>query len=63
MCEINVAAQVANVCHTSIVQGAWESGQPLTVHGWIFGLNDGLLNDLDLSVDNVEQLPERYRLR
>ena len=63
MCEINVAAQVANVCHTSIVQGAWESGQPLPVHGWIFGLNDGLLKDLDLSVDNVEQLPELYRLR
>ena len=63
MCEINGAAQVANVCHTSSVQGAGESGQPLTVHGWIFGLNDGLLKDLDLSVDNVEQLPELYRLR
>ena len=63
MCELNVAAQVANVCQTGIVQGAWENGQPLTVHGWIFGLNDGLLKDLELTVTSADQLTEVYRLR
>jgi len=63
LCELNVAAQVANVCHTTIVQDAWRRGQSLTVHGWIYDLKDGLLRDLDLVVESTEQIPAAYRIR
>ncbi len=63
LCELNVAAQVANVCHTTIVQDAWRRGQPLTVHGWVYALADGLLRDLDLVVESPDQIPEAYRMR
>lgn len=49
LAELNVAEQVANVCQTTIVEGAWSRGQPLTVHGIIYGLSDGLLRDLSIS--------------
>ena len=62
LCELNVIAQVANVCHTSIVQNAWTRGQSLTVHGWVYSLEDGLVTDLDCSVDSLEQIAEVYRL-
>jgi carbonic anhydrase len=62
LCELNVAAQVANVCHTTIVQDAWRRGQPLAVHGWIYSLEDGLLRDLDLCIENQEQIPHVYRM-
>ncbi len=62
-CELNVAAQVANVCQTTIVQDAWRRGQPLTVHGWIYDLSDGLLRDLGLVVRSADQLPDTYRMR
>ena len=57
LCEMNVAAQVANVCRTSIVQNAWRQGQSLTVHGWIYSVSDGLLRDLDISADRAERSP------
>jgi len=63
LCELNVAAQVANVCHTTIVQDAWRRGQPLAVHGWIYALADGLVRDLDLVVESPEQIPAAYRIR
>ena len=50
LCELNVVEQVANVCRTTIVQSAWERGQELSVHGWVYGLDDGLLRDLDVCV-------------
>ncbi|MDE2140645.1 MAG: carbonate dehydratase, partial [Gammaproteobacteria bacterium] len=50
LCELNVAEQAAHVCRTKIVQGAWARGQPLTVHGWVYSLQDGLLRDLDVTV-------------
>jgi carbonic anhydrase len=50
LCELNVIEQVANVCHTTIARDAWERGQDLTVHGWIYGLQDGLLRDLNATV-------------
>jgi carbonic anhydrase len=62
MCELNVTAQVANVCHTTIVQDAWRRGQALTVHGWIYELGDGLLRDLDLVVQSADQIPHAYRM-
>ncbi|MEO6096447.1 MAG: carbonate dehydratase [Fibrobacteria bacterium] len=56
LCEINVAAQVFNVCNTTIVQEAWDKGQEITVHGWIYGINDGLLRDLNVSVSSVAEM-------
>ncbi|CAN5632807.1 carbonate dehydratase [soil metagenome] len=62
LAELNVEAQVANVCHTSIVQDAWRRGHPLTVHGWIYSVGDGLIHDLGLNVESAEQIPPEYRL-
>ncbi len=61
MCELNVLEQVANVCYTSIVQNAWRRGQKLAVHGWIYDVKDGLLQDLEITVDALEQIPDVYR--
>jgi len=62
LCELNVEAQVANVCHTTIVQDAWRRGQALTVHGWVYSLSDGLLRDLGVMVESADQIPPEYRL-
>ena len=62
LCELNVIEQVFNVGRTTIVQNAWERGQELVVHGWIYDLEDGLLRDLDVSIDNaagVQQFESR----
>ena len=56
LCELNVIEQVLNVGRTTIVQSAWERGQELVVHGWIYDLEDGLLRDLGVSIDNAERL-------
>lgn len=63
LCELNVMTQVAHVCQTTIAQNAWGRGQQLAVHGWIYGLKDGLLKDLDCTVDSAEQIPDAYRVR
>ena len=60
LCELNVIEQVSNVCQTTIVQGAWERGQELSVHGWIYGLSDGLIRDLNISTSNQEELATSY---
>lgn len=60
LCELNVKRQVRNVCHTTIVQNAWMRGQELAVHGWIYGLEDGLIKDLDTSIDNPQLLDETF---
>ena len=62
LCELNVVEQVKNVCHTSIVQQAWRDGQSLCVHGWIYGLNDGLLRDLDVCIRGPSELDVAYRM-
>jgi carbonic anhydrase len=62
LCELNVVAQVANACHTTIVQDAWRRGQDLTVHGFIYSLKDGLLKDLDVSIRSPDQLSDIYRM-
>jgi carbonic anhydrase len=49
LCELNVMAQVKNVCHTTVLQAAWRRGQPVQVHGFIYSLEDGLLRDLKVS--------------
>lgn len=60
LCELNVIQQVANVGHTTIVQNAWQRGQPLAVHGWIYGLADGLVKDLQVTLDNASQLDSTF---
>jgi len=60
LCELNVVEQVANVCATTIVRDAWAGGQELTVHGWIYGLRDGLLRDLKMTASNGEQAAAAY---
>lgn len=62
LCELNVITQVAHVCHTTIAQNAWNRGQQLAVHGWVYSLKDGLLKDLDCSIDAVDQIPQAYRV-
>ena len=56
LCELNVIEQVANVCQTTIVRDAWERGQPLAVHGWVYGLKDGLVRDLRATASRPEQV-------
>lgn len=58
--ELNVIEQVANVCHTTIARDAWERGQELSVHGWIYGLQDGLLRDLNFTVRAFDETPASY---
>lgn len=60
LCELNVIEQVANLCQTVVVQDAWRRGQPLTVHGWVYGLKDGLMRDLGLNVRRADDLMPRY---
>jgi carbonic anhydrase len=63
LCELNVKAQVANVCATSAVQDAWKKGRSLTVHGWIYDIHDGLLKDLGVVVDSRLQIDRIFRRR
>ncbi len=60
LCELNVIEQVANVAQTIVVQDAWARGQCLTVHGWIYGLKDGLIRDLGLNLSRGDELLPRY---
>jgi len=57
LCELNVIEQVANVCQTTVVREAWERGQKLIVHGWIYSLGDGRVRDLDMHVTGPDALP------
>ncbi len=63
LCELNVIEQVVNTAQTTIVQDAWERGQQLTIHGWVYGLQDGLLRDLGMSVSHAEDLAPRWKAR
>lgn len=61
LCELNVIEQVANVCQTTIVQDAWERGQSLTIHSWIYGVQDGLLRDLGVTVSSASELAAKLQ--
>jgi carbonic anhydrase len=63
LCELNVMEQVSNVCRTTIVQNAWAKGQKLSVHGLIYDLANGLLQDLSLRIDNAHQLGDIYQMQ
>lgn len=59
LCELNVIVQVKHVVTSSIVQGAWRRGQELSVHGWIYGLEDGLLRDLGVRIEDPAECDEK----
>jgi carbonic anhydrase len=61
LCELNVIEQAINVCQTNIVQDAWVRGQELTIHGWIYGLQNGLLHDLGICVSAPDELENAYQ--
>ena len=61
LCELNVVEQVANVCSTTIVQSAWEQGADLTVHGWIYAIENGVLRDLNTHVSSIEDHRARQK--
>ncbi len=60
LCELNVIDQVRNVSETTVLRDAWRRGQPLVVHGWIYGIHDGLLRDLDCTIDRAEDVGAIY---
>ncbi len=60
LCELNVVHQVRHVCATTIVQNAWQRGQDLSVHGWVYGLKDGLLKDLGITASGIDQVEPVY---
>jgi carbonic anhydrase len=62
LCELNVLEQALNVCETTVVQDAWERGQGVVVHGWVYGLHDGLLNDLRMTVTQPSEVGAAYGL-
>ena len=57
--ELNVAEQVINVAHTTVVKDAWARGQELRIHGWVYGLHDGLLRDMGIEVSNTDEIQPR----
>jgi len=61
LCELNVIEQVVNVCQTTIARDAWKRGQELSVHGWIYGLGDGLLRDLNFTVTAYKETMRAYQ--
>jgi carbonic anhydrase len=56
LCELNVIDQVINAAQTTIVQNAWDRNQPLSLHGWVYGLQDGLVRPLGISLANADDL-------
>ncbi len=60
LCELNVQQQVANICRTKVVQKAWKKGQDLTVHGWIYSIEDGVIKDLQVDVKDFDAMPDIY---
>ena len=59
--ELNVIEQVMNVCQTTIVQDAWERGQDLTIHGWTYALQDGLMRELGMSISSAAEVTPSYQ--
>tara|TARA_B110000977_G_C11044271_1_gene479994 strand:- start:412 stop:1053 length:642 start_codon:yes stop_codon:yes gene_type:complete len=61
MCELNVIEQVTNVCESAVVQKAWRKGANLNVHGWVYGLENGILKDLEVTTASAEELSARLQ--
>ena len=62
LCELNVVEQANNVCHSTVVQDAWERGQSLAVHGWIYSIMDGLVHDLNVTIAEPTEIADAYRV-
>lgn len=60
LCQLNVIEQAYNVCQTTIVQDAWMNNADLQIHGWIYSLQDGLLQDLGMNIKNIEEIETNY---
>jgi carbonic anhydrase len=60
LCELNVIEQVVNVCHTTVVQSAWQRGQSLSVYGLVYGLSDGILRDVAITIDGADDVDTQY---
>jgi carbonic anhydrase len=63
LCELNVVEQAANVCHTTIVQNAWKTGQKLAVHGWIYSIENGILKYLNVCITNSAEISHTHRIK
>jgi carbonic anhydrase len=61
LCELNVLEQSLNVCQTTMVQDAWQRGQEVVVHGWVYGLHNGLINDMQMSVASPDAVADAYQ--
>ena len=61
LCELNSIGQVVNIAQTTVMLDAWASGQKVTLHGWCYGLKDGLINNLNMTVDSPEGLVAQYQ--
>ena len=61
LCELNVIEQVNNVCQTTIVRDAWDRGQTLTIHSWVYGIKDGIIRNLGMSVSSAADFETQYR--
>ncbi len=61
LCELNVIEQTLNVAETTIIQDAWAKGQPLQVHGWVYGLKDGIIRDLKITMDSADDMTGIYQ--
>jgi carbonic anhydrase len=60
LCELNVLEQAVNVCQTTVVRDAWSRGQSVAVHGWVYGLHNGLLEDLRITASGVDDVGAAY---
>ena len=60
LCELNVIEQAKNVCQTTVIRDAWARGQEVRVHGWIYGLKDGLVRDLRMEAGNESEMRDNY---
>jgi len=61
LCEMNVREQVANLAKTTIVQNAWHRGQDLSLHGWVYGISNGLIRDLGVTISSLDGMAEIFR--
>ena len=63
LCELNIAEQVTNICHTTIVQRAWNNGRNLEVHGWVYGLEDGIIKDLNVYAKDADKMSRTHKIK
>jgi carbonic anhydrase len=61
LCELNVMEQVRNLARTTVVRDAWKKGQELTLHGFVYGLHNGLINDLGIDIASIEDLRSQFK--